>query len=113
MIIKLKNGQNIELDWNFLVMEYIEEYEGGLKGLKSDLEAKRNQLKVNNHLLYSLIRANVDEPLTYRQAVCLVNIEDMNKISDFITTEMKKLDEFKKKEVQKYPPNFKRGHQRR
>ena len=114
MVITLKNGKNIELDWNFLVMEYLEEYEGGLKAIKQDINTQKNQMRVHNHLLYAIIRANYDEPLTYKQAVCLVEFRDMNKISDFLNTNMKELDEFKKKETtNKYQPNFQKNHQRK
>ena len=34
MTITLKNGKNIDLDWSFLVLEYLEEYEGGIKAIK-------------------------------------------------------------------------------
>lgn len=112
MIITLKNGQNIELDWNFLVLEYLEEYEGGLKALKRDINAQVNQMKIHNHFLYAIIRANYDDPLTYRQAVSLVNTKDTDKIGTFIKENMQNLEEFKKKEV-KYPPNFQKNHQRR
>ncbi len=33
-ILKLKNGDNIKLEWSFLVLEYLEEYPGGMKALK-------------------------------------------------------------------------------
>ena len=37
-----------------------------------------------NHILYSVICSNYDEPLSYRQAVRLIQIDDMEKIADFV-----------------------------
>ena len=48
MIITLKNGKKIELEWSFLVMQYLEDYEGGLKKLKKDMEQRNNLLKIQN-----------------------------------------------------------------
>lgn len=31
MVITLRNGKNIELIWSFLILQYLEDYEGGLK----------------------------------------------------------------------------------
>ena len=36
MEIVLRNGEKIKLDWNPIVLEYLEEYEGGLEQLKKD-----------------------------------------------------------------------------
>ena len=37
-----------------------------------------------NQILYSVIASNYDEPLTYRQAVRLVKLEDVERIVKFV-----------------------------
>lgn len=108
MTITLKNGKNIDLDWSFLVLEYLEEYEGGIKQLKKDITAQKNQMRIHNQFLYAIIRANYDEVLTYRQAVSLVNFKDSEKIGKFIQDNMEELEEFKKKEVKSTHPATKK-----
>lgn len=113
MVIELKNGIQIKLDWNFLVMEYLEEYEGGLKQLKADIDRKVNQMKLMNQFLYAIVCANYDEVLTRRQAVSLVKMNDLDKIRVFIENNLKKEDEFKKKEInQKYGQVQKNNYKR-
>lgn len=101
-IITLKNGKNIELEWNFLVLEYLEEYTNekgkGLKYFKEDIEKKQYAMKIFNFFIFALIRACYDEVLTYRQAVSLVNINDQDKIINFLKENVSKTDEFKKKQ---------------
>lgn len=108
MTITLKNGKNIDLDWSFLVLEYLEEYEGGIKQLKKDITAQKNQMRIHNQFIYAIVRANYDEVLTYRQAVSLVNFKDSEKIGKFIQDNMKELEEFKKKEVKSTHPATKK-----
>lgn len=97
MIITLKNNKKIELDWNFLVLQYLEEYEGGLQQLKKDINKKKNLLKIQGLFIYATVRANIDEVLTYHEAVRLVDIKDINKINDFFEKNLKEQDNFKKK----------------
>lgn len=108
MTITLKNGKNIDLEWSFLVLEYLEEYEGGIKQLKKDITAQKNLMKIHNHFLYAIVRANYDEVLTYRQAVSLVNFKDSKKIAKFIQDNLEELEEFKKKEVKSTHPTTKK-----
>lgn len=109
MVITLKNGKNIKLDWNFLIFEYLEDYESktldsagkirtGLKALREDIQNKRNEISINNQFIYALISANYDEALTYRQAISLFDIKDYKKIEQFIKENNDKLDLFKKKQ---------------
>ena len=65
-ILTLKNGDKIELQWSFLIMQYLEDYEGGLKKLKADMQAKKNLLKVQSLFIYSAVRANYDKKLGYQ-----------------------------------------------
>lgn len=83
MKITLKNGKTIILDWNSIIFEYLCDYEGGLEALKEDVKEEKNQMYIANHIVYSVIRANIDEDLTYRQAISLVNVDDIEKIIDF------------------------------
>lgn len=90
MEIELKNGQNIILEVTPLLLEYIEDYEGGIEQLKKDAKGEKDErgytksMYATNHILYSIIASNYDEPLTYRQAVRLVKLEDVEKIVDFV-----------------------------
>ena len=84
MKIILKNGKNVELDWNPIVLEYLEDYEGGINQLIDDIENENCRFKAFNHVIYSMLLATYPEELTYRQAVSLVNISDYEAITDFI-----------------------------
>lgn len=97
-IIILKNGKRIKLEWNFLVLEYLEEYEGGLKAIQQDIKFKRNELKVSNMLCYAVINANIDDPLTYREILRLLNLKSLRNIMKFVEKNKKEFDEFKKKD---------------
>lgn len=83
-------------------MEYLEEYstdEGsGIVQIRKDISKKKNQLKIYNFFTYAIIRANIDEPLTYREAVSLVELKDYQKIVKFIEDNLHELEEFKKKD---------------
>lgn len=83
MKITLKNGKTIVLDWNSIIFEYLCDYEGGIEALKEDIKEEKNQMYIANHIVYSVIRGNVDEELTYRQAISLVQVDDIDKIIDF------------------------------
>lgn len=90
MEIELKNGEKLILEVTPLLLEYIEDYEGGIEQLKKDAEGNKDKngytksMYATNHILYSIIASNYDEPLTYRQAVRLVRLEDIEKIVDFV-----------------------------
>ena len=90
MEIELKNGQKIILEVTPLFLEYIEDYEGGIEQLKKDAQGNKDKngytksMYATNHILYSIIASNYDEPLTYRQAVRLVKLEDVELIVDFV-----------------------------
>lgn len=102
MVITLKNNKKLDLKWSFLVLEYLEEYstdEGsGIVQIRKDISKKKNQLKIYNFFTYAIIRANIDEPLTYREAVSLVEFKDYKKIVNFIENNLHELEEFKKKD---------------
>ena len=90
MEIELKNGENLTLEVTPLLLEYIEDYEGGIEQLKKDAQGNKDKngytksMYATNHILYSIIASNYDEPLTYRQAVRLVKLEDVEPIVDFV-----------------------------
>lgn len=90
MEIELKNGENLTLEVTPLLLEYIEDYEGGIEQLKKDAQGNKDKngytksMYATNHILYSIIASNYDEPLTYRQAVRLVKLEDVEPIVAFV-----------------------------
>lgn len=106
VIITLKNGKKIELEWSFLVMQYLEDYEGGLKQLKIDMKQKKNLLKIESLFIYAAVRANYDEKLGYQEAIRLVKMEDINTINKFFEENLRTQNDFKKK-GQKYTPRKK------
>ncbi len=103
MIITLKNGKKIELEYNFLVMQYLDEYKGGeengggINQLKKDMQHKKNMIAIQGIFLYASVRAALDEPLTYQEAIKLVNMNDLPKINEFYNKEFEKQNEFQKK----------------
>ncbi len=103
MIIKLKNGKKIELEYNYLVMQYLDEYKGGeengggLKELKKDIQNKKNLIAIQGIFIYASVRSAVEEPLTYQEALRLIDINDLTKINDFYNKEFEKQNEFQKK----------------
>lgn len=105
-IITLKNGKKIELEWSFLVMQYLEDYEGSLKQLKMDMKQKKNLLKIESLFIYAAVRANYDEKLGYQEAIRLVKMEDINTINKFFEENLRTQNDFKKK-GQKYTPRKK------
>lgn len=105
-IITLKNSKKIELEWSFLVMQYLEDYEGGLKQLKIDMKQKKNLLKIESLFIYAAVRANYDEKLGYQEAIRLVKMEDINTINKFFEENLRTQNDFKKK-GQKYTPRKK------
>lgn len=108
-IITLKNGKRVELEWSFLVLEYLEEYPGGIKELTKDIKFKRNEIKINNIFCYASIRANIDEPLTYHEILKLIDLKSLKTILKFIEKNADELEEFKKKEQTYLPRKKKRN----
>lgn len=94
MKIVLKNGESLNLEVSSLILEYIEEYEGGIEKLKKDARGEKDEngytrsMYVTNHLLYSIVASNYDKELTYRQAIRLVKLEDIEKIIRFIASDV-------------------------
>ncbi len=90
MEIELKNGEKITLEVTSLFLEYIEDYEGGIEQLKKDAQGEKDKngytkkMYATNQLLYAIVASNYDEPLTYRQAVRLVKLEDIETIVEFL-----------------------------
>lgn len=90
MEIELKNGEILILEVSSLMLEYVEDYKGGIEQLKKDAQGNKDangytkRMYATNQLLYAIIASNYDIPLTYRQAVRLVKLEDVDKIITFI-----------------------------
>lgn len=109
MEIQLKNGERLILEVTSLMLEYIEDYKGGINQLLEDAQGKKDEngytrsMYATNQLLYAIVASNYDKTLTYRQAVRLVRLEDVKSILDFIIksipssniTENEKIVEFK------------------
>lgn len=97
MEIQLKNGQNLILEVTPLFLEYIEDYEGGLEQLKKDAQGEKDRngctktMYATNQILYAIIASNYNENLTYKQAVRLVKLEDIEKIIEFVIRDTPKL----------------------
>ena len=105
MEIELKNGEKLTLEVSPLILEYVEDYEGGIEQLKKDAQGQKDingytrEMYATNHLLYAMIASNYNEPLTYRQAVRLVKLEDVEKIIDFLIENVAELNEIKKTNI--------------
>ena len=90
MEIELKNGENLILEVTPLLLEYVEEYKGGMEQLLKDAKGAKDsngytkRMYATNQLLYAIIASNYDAPLTFRQAVRLVKLEDINDIIQFM-----------------------------
>ena len=84
MTIILKNGKKINLEWSLLVLEYLDDYEGGYEALIEEVKNSQSIMFACNQIVYAVISANYDEPITYRQAISLVNVNDTQKIIDFV-----------------------------
>ena len=90
MKIELKNGEKLNLEVTSLLLEYIEDYKGGVNQLLKDAQGEKNEngytrsMYATNQLLYAVIASNYDKPLTYRQAVRLVKLEDIKDILNFV-----------------------------
>lgn len=90
MEIELKNGEKLILEVSSLLLEFLEDYKGGIEQLKKDAQGDKDEngytrtMYATNHLIYAIIASNYDAPLTYRQAVRLVKLEDIDKIANFV-----------------------------
>ena len=99
MEIILKNGEKIILEVSSLLLEYLEDYRGGLKQLLKDAQGEKDNngytrtMYATNQLLYAVIASNYDIPLTKRQAVKLVKLEDINRILEFIIENTKNFND--------------------
>jgi hypothetical protein len=89
MEIELRNGEKLILEVTPLILEYVEDYKGGIEQLKKDAQGQKDvngyskTMYATNQLLYAMIASNYDVPLTYRQAVRLVKLEDVDRIIKF------------------------------
>lgn len=118
MEIVLRNGEKIKLDWNPIVLEYLEEYEGGLEQLKKDVENVNCRFRTFNFIIYCVISAIYPKELSYREAVSLVNINDLDRIVVFIVQHVNNIKPINSKGIyentKKYQQkNFNTRHHRR
>lgn len=84
MKLKLTNGEELEIILTPLILEYLEDYDGGIEGITNDINADRKLGYVANHFVYSLIASNLNHPIDYRQALNLVRFEDIGKLANFV-----------------------------
>lgn len=102
MEIQLKNGKRLILEVTPLFLEYIEDYEGGLEQLEKDAQGEKDEngykktMYATNQILYAIIASNYDEHLTYKQAVRLVKLEDIETIIEFVISNTPKLSNEKR-----------------
>lgn len=110
MEIVLRNGEKIQLDWNPIVLEYLEEYDGGLEQLKKDVENKNCRFRTFNYIVYCVISATYPEELSYREAVSLVDINDLDKIVTFIVQHVNNMTikhtQVANKNIRRYPQRY-------
>ena len=110
MEIQLKNGENLILEVTPLMLEYVEDYDGGIEKLLNDAQGKKDKngysrkMYATNQLLYAIVASNYEVPLTYRQAVGLVRLEDIEKILNFIIENIPEKN--KTSQVSKVQPIF-------
>lgn len=101
--IQLKTGEKLKLEVTPLLFEYVEDYKGGIEQLTKDAQGNIDEngytktMYATNQLLYAIIASNYEKPLTYRQAVRLVNIEDTARIIEFINENISGFKENKEK----------------
>ena len=99
MEIELKNGEKLILEVTPLILEYVEDYKGGIEQLKKDAQGQKDvngyskTMYATNQLIYAVIASNYDAPLTYRQAVRLVKLEDIEKISKFVIDNLQEINQ--------------------
>lgn len=63
-----------------------------------DINGYTKTMYAINQLLYAMIASNYDKPLTYRQAVRLVKLEDVPRIIQFANENIPELREVSNKE---------------
>ena len=88
MNLTLKNGETINLEVGPLFLEYLDDYEGGIEQLIADWKAKENFMYIINFFAYSIIAANYNRPIEKRDSLKLISIEDLEKISNFISEKL-------------------------
>ena len=88
MEITLRNGEKIQLDWNLIVIEYLEDYENGINQIYEDLINRSETFKTLNFIVYAFIAAVYPIEISYREAISLVNPNDLSRIIDFATEKM-------------------------
>ncbi|WZU02693.1 hypothetical protein MGH68_07300 [Erysipelothrix sp. D19-032] len=99
MILQLKSGQAIKLEWNYLVLEYLEEREGSMELLQEKVNQTNDleKVRLSNSFIYAVIQANVDDVMTYKQAIRSVKPEDYPRVFAFIQKQLELQNSYKKK----------------
>ena len=117
MDIVLRNGEKIKLDWNPLVLEYLEEYEGGIEQLKKDVEDKNCRFRTFNFIIYCVISAVYPRELSYSEAVSLVDINDLDRIVVFIVQHVNTMKSINvigtNQNINRFPKRYNNRHHRK
>lgn len=105
MEIELKTGEKLILEVTPLFFEYVEDYKGGIEQLQKDATGIKDKngytktMYATNQILYAIIASNYDERLTYKQAVRLVKLEDIEEIVDFVVKNLQNLKKQDNEEI--------------
>lgn len=115
MILQLKSGQAIKLEWNYLVLEYLEEREGSMELLQEKVNQTNDleKVRLSNSFIYAVIQANVDDVMTYKQAIRSVKPEDYPRVFAFIQMQLELQNSYKKKGTSKKNGNRKKNGQKK
>lgn len=93
MQLTLKNGKTIKLNWNWLVVERLEETVGSLENLNEKNIKKRGEAKTMGDIAYAVVQANINEEMTRFELMNLINMEDMTRIAEFVEKNNRKVNE--------------------
>ena len=91
MEITLRNGEKIRLEWSSVILEYLEEYEGGIEQLRKDIDDTSIRFRTFNFILYCAVSSSYHKELGYREAIKLVDINDLDRIIEFIVQNVNSL----------------------
>lgn len=111
-IIKLRTGETLEIEWNMLALEYLDEnYPGGYIQLQKDIKAKLHTFKAQNMFCYAVILANRKEPMTYEDTIKSLTTKAITDIMEILEDNFNSMNNLKKK-----GPNFsnqKKNHKKK
>ena len=92
MEICLKNGEKIKIEISPLYLEYLDDYDGGINQLILDWRKKKNQLYIVNFFVYAMIASNLSRPISYRDALKMIEMEDFERVVTYISENFEKVE---------------------